>query len=75
MAIKIKLLYTCYEFIKIYRLPTIPDLHGFLKDVGFSLGPTVVLTDLFFQEEHWLDKEGPFRQEWRNTDRYTIAKN
>ena len=52
------------------RLPTIPTLQGFLEDAGFSLGPAVVITDIIFRKEHWLDKEGPFREEWRNTDRY-----
>ena len=52
------------------RLPTLAALEGFLEEVGFTLRPTVILTEVIFQSEHWLDKEGPFRQEWRDTDRY-----
>ena len=55
------------------RLPTISALHGFIKGAGFQLGPTVNVTEALFQEDHWLDKEGPFREEWRNTDRYVIG--
>ena len=54
----------------LYRLPTVSALHDFLKGAGFNLGSTVNVTETIFREDHWLDKEGPFRQEWRNTDRY-----
>ena len=52
------------------RLPSVANLQGYMKDVGFTLGSVIVLTDMIFKPDHWLDKEGPFRQEWRNTDRY-----
>ena len=45
-------------------------MQGYLKDVEFTLGSAIILTDMVFRKDHWLDKEGPFRQEWRNTDRY-----
>lgn len=55
------------------RLPTVSALHDFIKGAGFNLGSTVNITETIFREDYWLDKEGPFKQEWRNTDRYICS--
>ena len=52
------------------RMPEIPLLQRFLSEAGFTEGPVMVLTDILFKPEHWLDKEGPFKKDWRNTVRY-----
>ena len=51
-------------------MPKIPMLQEFLVEVGFTQGPVMILTDILFKPEHWHNKEGPFKKEWRNTVRY-----
>ena len=51
-------------------MPKISVLQEFLTEVGFTLGPAIILTDILFTPEHWRNKEGPFRKDWRNTVRY-----
>ena len=51
------------------RMPRISVLQEFITDVGFTQGPVIILTDILFKPEHWHNKEGPFKKEWRNTVR------
>ena len=51
-------------------MPKISVLQDFLSEAGFGLGSVMVLPDILFKPEHWYDKEGPFRKDWRNTARY-----
>jgi hypothetical protein len=56
----------CFSF---YRAPKISTLQEIYAEVGFTPGPAVILTNLFFKPEQYYNKEGPFTKEWRNTDR------
>jgi hypothetical protein len=51
-------------------MPKIGVLQDFLSETGFGLGSVMVLPDILFRPEHWYDKEGPFRKDWRTTVRY-----
>ena len=42
-----------------------------MKAAGLKLGPVLSLThETLFKSEFFYDREGPFREEWRNGDRY-----
>ena len=56
----------------IFRTPKISTLQEIYAEVGFTLGPAVVLTSLYSKPEQYYNKEGPFTKEWRNTDRYSL---
>ncbi len=55
------------------RAPKISILQEIYAEVGFTPGPAVVLTSLYFKPEQYYNKEGPFNEDWRNTDRYEFS--
>ena len=51
------------------RYPTIAMMENFLKQAGFTIGPVLSNTrETVLREDAWLDKDGPFKPEWRNAD-------
>ena len=44
-------------------------MENFLKQAGFTIGPVLSNTrETVLREDAWLDKDGPFKPEWRNAD-------
>ena len=51
------------------RFPTLAMMDNFLKQAGFMIGPVLSNTrETVLREDVWLDKDGPFKPEWRNAD-------
>ena len=51
------------------RCPTIAMVENSLKQAGFTIGPVLSNTrETVLREDAWLDKDGPFKPEWRNVD-------
>ena len=47
-----------------YRVPKISTLQEIYAEVGFTQGPAIVLTSLYFKPEQYYNKEGPFNKLW-----------
>ena len=55
-------------FLLIARVPNISTLQEIYAKVGFTQGPAIALTSLYFKPEQYYNKESPVNKNWRNTE-------
>jgi len=56
------------------RYPPVLEMQKLMKEAGFTVGPALSLThETLVKSEIFHDKEGLFKLEWRNGDRYTFS--